>query len=102
MKKYKVLSISLLSIMLVMSCSDILDVRDPNLPVVNSINNENNITSLGIGVYAAGYRGSKYGGFQGTFVTDVHAFHEIMGDVIGVEAANLYVNQVGMPDWVKL
>jgi hypothetical protein len=102
MKKIKFLSIGLLSTMLILSCSDLLDVKNPNQPTASAVTNENNITSLGLGIYAAGFRGNKYGGFQGTYVTDVHAFHEIMGDVIGIEAANLYVNQVGMPDWVKL
>jgi hypothetical protein len=101
MKKFKVLSI-LLSALLIVSCADQLDVRNPNQPTSDAINTENNITSVGLGIYAAGFRGVKYGGFQGTFVTDVYAFHEIMGDVIGIEAANLYVNQIGMPDWVQL
>ncbi len=101
MKRIKVLLI-IASLSTVMSCKDMLQVGDPNAPTTDAITNENNITSLASGVYYSGYRGSKYGGFQGTFVTDVHAFHEIMGDVIGIEAANLYVNQVGMPDWVKL
>jgi starch-binding outer membrane protein, SusD/RagB family len=35
-------------------------------------------------------------------MNDVVAYHEIMGDVIGVEAANVYINQLGMPDWVTL
>ena len=102
MKKIKILSIFLLCLMLTISCSDKLDVKNPNQPTIDAITNENNITSLALGFYAAGYRGVKYGGFQGTFVTDVHAFHEIMGDVIGIEAANLYVNQVGMPDVVTM
>jgi hypothetical protein len=102
MKKFKVILILIVSSMLVTSCSDQLDVKNPNQPTTDAITSENNITSLGLGIYASGFRGVKYGGFQGTFVTDVLAFHEIMGDVIGIEAANLYVNQIGMPDWVML
>ncbi len=101
MKKFKALSFLICTIIMV-SCSDQLDVKNPNQPTTDAITTENNITSLGLGIYASGFRGVKYGGFQGTFVTDVFAFHEIMGDVIGIEAANLYVNQIGMPDWVKL
>ncbi|HRI78226.1 MAG TPA: hypothetical protein PLR06_01720 [Cyclobacteriaceae bacterium] len=102
MKKFKISTIALITLILVFSCKDQLDVKNPNQPTAGSINTENNITALGLGVYASGFRGLKYGGFQGTFATDVMSFHEIMGDVIGVEAANLYINQLGMPDWVKL
>ena len=101
MKKFKVLSILIIVTILATSCKDQLDVRNPNQPLSTDINTEGNIVSVGLGIYASGFRGVKYGGFQGTFVTDVFAFHEIMGDVIGIEAANLYVNQIGMPDWVK-
>ncbi len=87
---------------LAISCKDQLDVKNPNQPAATSINSENNITSLGLGVYASGFRNLKYGGYQGTFVTDVFSFHEIMGDVIGCEAANVYINQLGMPDVVTL
>ena len=102
MKKIKVLSILLITAVFVISCKDQLDVKNPNQPVSSSINTENNIAALGLGIYAAGFRGLKYGGFQGQFANDVLSYHEIMGDVIGVEAANVYINQLGMPDVVTL
>jgi starch-binding outer membrane protein, SusD/RagB family len=102
MKKFKVTAIICLSAVLILSCQDQLDVKNPNQPTANSINTESNIISLGLGVYVNGFRAIKYGGFQGTFLNDVWAWHEAMGDVIGVEAANVYVNQIGMPDWVRL
>src|SRR5258706_517465 len=101
MKKFKVFSILIMAVF-VFSCKDQLDVKNPNQPTANSINTENNITNLGIGIYASGFRGLKYGGFQGQFANDVLSYHEIMGDVIGVEAANVYINQLGMPDVVTL
>jgi hypothetical protein len=102
MKKFKVFTLLTTVIALVFSCKDQLDVRNPNQPVSSAINSENNITALGLGVYASGFRGLKYGGFQGQFANDVLSYHEIMGDVIGVEAANVYINQLGMPDDVIL
>lgn len=101
MKKFKVL-LFLLPTVFVFSCKDQLDVKNPNQPVSTAITTENNITALGLGVYASGFRGLKYGGFQGQFANDVLSYHEIMGDVIGVEAANVYINQLGMPDDVTL
>src|SRR5260221_9521713 len=102
MKKFKVLSIFLITAVFVISCKDQLDVKNPNQPTSNSLNSENNITALGLGIYTGGFRGLKYGGFQGQFANDVLSYHEIMGDVIGVEAANVYINQLGMPDVVTL
>jgi starch-binding outer membrane protein, SusD/RagB family len=102
MKKFKVTAIICLSAVLILSCQDQLDVKNPNQPTTSSINSETNIISLGLGVYVNGFRQIKYGGFQGTFLNDVWAWHETMGDVIGVEAANVYVNQIGLPNWVRL
>jgi hypothetical protein len=102
MKKLKAISIFLIFMTLATSCADQLDVKNPNSPVANSINTEANIVAVGLGVYVSGFRNLKYGGFQGQYANDVLSYHEIMGDVIGVEAANVYINQLGMPDWVKL
>jgi starch-binding outer membrane protein, SusD/RagB family len=97
MKKFKKLFISLASIIAFVSCQDQLTVKT-NTPLATQINSEGNIISEGLGIYATGFRGLKYGGYQGTFLGDVWALHEIMGDAIGCEAANIYINQVGMPD----
>lgn len=102
MKKLKILTLIIPIVLLVFSCKDQLDVKNPNQPVSSAVTSENNITALGLGIYAAGFRGVKYGGFQGQFANDVLSYHEIMGDVIGVEAANVYINQLGMPDDVTL
>ena len=80
------------------ACSDQLDVKNPNQPTAAAINSENNIVALSLGIYADGFRGLKFGGFQGQFLNDVIAYHEGMGDLIGVEAANVYINQLIMPD----
>src|SRR5436190_14449205 len=102
MKKLRAISIFLIFMFVAISCADQLDVKNPNSPIADSINTEGNIVAVGLGVYASGFRGLKYGGFQGQYANDVLSYHEIMGDVIGVEAANVYINQLGMPDWVKL
>ncbi|MCE2994143.1 MAG: RagB/SusD family nutrient uptake outer membrane protein [Cyclobacteriaceae bacterium] len=97
--RHKILII--FALILFASCADQLDVRNPNQPTAD-VNSENNILALSQGIYADGFRGLKYGGFQGTFLNDVLAYHEGMGDVIGCEAANVYINQLIMPDEVTL
>src|SRR5436190_10326586 len=102
MKKLRAISIFLIFMFVAISCADQLDVKNPNSPIADSINTEGNIVAVGLGVYVSGFRNLKYGGFQGQYANDVLSYHEIMGDAIGVEAANVYINQLGMPDWVKL
>lgn len=94
--------IFLITLVLITSCADQLDVKNPNQPTASAVNSENNIVALSLGIYADGFRGLKFGGFQGTFLSDVVAYHEGMGDLIGCEAANVYINQLIMPDNVTL
>ena len=102
MNKYRLQYGILLSCMFVFSCADQLDVKNPNQPTASNIKTENDIISLGLGTYYSGWTGNKFGGFAGTFLTDVISYHSGMGDEIGVEAANVYINQLVMPDWVQL
>ena len=96
MKKNTLFTLILLAV--AFSCSDQLDVKNPNQPTAAAINSENNILALSLGMYADAFRGLKFGGFQGQFLNDVLAYHEGMGDMIGCEAANVYINQLIMPD----
>jgi starch-binding outer membrane protein, SusD/RagB family len=102
MNKYKIQISMLLGCMIIFSCANQLDVKNPNLPTASTIKSENDILSLGLGAYFSGWTGNKYAGFVGTFLTDVISYHSGMGDEIGVEAANVYINQLVMPDWVQL
>lgn len=88
------------------SCNDQLDVKNPNQPTVSSANTETGIINLAQG--AAYINGSKeiktdlYDGVQGYFWSGAIGYHELMGDVVGEEAANQFGNQVGAPDYVIL
>jgi starch-binding outer membrane protein, SusD/RagB family len=86
------------------SCKDDLDVIDPNRPTLAVANSERGLTSLAKGaVYVNGFYDLKYfDGVPGRFWTGAVGFHEIMGDIVGEEAANLYGNQIGCPDNVIL
>jgi hypothetical protein len=94
------LSLSVLSI----ACKKQLDVKNPNQPNPETIKTEFGITAYGKGgVYTNGFRFLKYGdGVNGEFLAGVWGFHEMMGDVIGMEAANIYANQLAAPDKVTL
>ncbi len=87
------------------ACKKQLDVKNPNQPGPEAAKTETGLLSFAQGLtYLNGFDYAKYGdGVLGsTFFTGVLAIHEMMGDVVGMEAANVYGNQIGCPDWVKL
>ena len=100
-KKYILMSCTIFSLA---SCQDQLDIKNPNLPTPSSASTESGIISLGLGgIYANGFRDLKYyDGVNGRFWAGAIGFHEIMADVVGMEAANQFANQIGCPDVVTL
>jgi hypothetical protein len=84
------------------SCKKQLDVKNPNEPTPDASTTEGGILSLAQGgVYINGFKNLKYGdGVFGLFWSGAMGFHEMLGDVIGVEAANAFCNQIGTPDKV--
>ena len=83
-----------------------LDIKNPNQPTPASASTESGIISLSQGsVYINGFRGldPKFNdGVFGFFWSGAIGFHELMGDDIGVEAANAFLNQIACPDAVTL
>jgi hypothetical protein len=88
------------------SCKKELDVVNPNQPTPESAATENGILALGQGgVYISGFRGldGKFNdGVPGYFWSGAMGMHALMGDEIGEEAANWFMNQLGCPDEVVL
>jgi hypothetical protein len=85
------------------ACKSQLDINDPNKPSLESSATESGILALGQGIYANGFYEMKYfDGVTGRFWSSAIGFQEQMGDVIGMEAANQYMNQLGCPDKVIL
>lgn len=88
------------------ACKEQLDVKNPNQPTTASANTESGVIALAQGgVYVSGFKQYKYQPFDnvsGWFWSGAIGFHEIMGDVIGVEAANQFMNQLSSPDYVIL
>lgn len=102
MKKIKLLSMLVL-LASVLSCKDQLDVKNPNQPTTGSANSESGLINLAQGaIYVNGFLTVKYGGFYGGFFGDPFSYHEIMGDVVGVEAANQRLNEIGVANYVIL
>ncbi len=84
------------------SCKKQLDVQNDNLPAISAANTEPGLIALAAGsLYKNGFYDLKsIDGVYGRFWTGATGFHEMMGDIIGVEAANAYINQIGCPNKV--
>ena len=92
-----------ISLFCMLACKSQLDINDPNQPSPGSAANEKGIVALGQGIYVSGFYDLKYyDGVIGRFWSGAIGFHEQMGDVIGMESANEYMNQLGCPDKVTL
>lgn len=93
---------SLLSLLLIVSCSDDLAIENPNTPTPSSLDSESGILSFATGgVYLTGFKDLKYtDGVYGPFWSGATGFHELMADVIGADAANAFLNQLGCPNKV--
>jgi len=107
MKNIKIASICLLLLSgMVMSCKDQLDIQNPNQPTPATAASEAGIIGLAQGsVYKNGFTsaGNKYyDGVVGAFFNGVVGIHELMGDIVGAEAANTYMNNLSAPDLVSL
>lgn len=106
MNKLHVLSAAVLLAFMTSACKEQLDVKNPNQPTVGTAGTESGVIQLAQGgVYQNGFRevsSNLYDGVPGYFWSGAVGFHEIMGDALGAEAANMYLNQIGAPDMVTL
>jgi starch-binding outer membrane protein, SusD/RagB family len=103
MKYYIKLSCLLLVVCFgVSSCKKDLAVQNPNNPSPESVNSETGILSYASGgIYINGFKTVKYtDGVFGPFWSGATGFHELMADVIGADAANAFINQMGCPEKV--
>jgi hypothetical protein len=104
MKNNKIL-VGILGVTLSLTaCKKDLDITNVNSPTPSSAQNENGAIALAQGtVYLNGFYNLKYSdGVYGRFWAGAIGFSEIMGDVIGAEAANAFMNQIGCPNKVTL
>lgn len=100
--KNKKIIIAISFFALLFSCKKDLTIENPNSPTPASLNSETGIVSYATGgVYLSGFRSLKYAdGVFGPFWSGALGFHEMMGDVIGCDAANSFMNQIGCPEKV--
>jgi starch-binding outer membrane protein, SusD/RagB family len=113
MRINKFLVISSLFLGLFVACDkNELDVKNPNVPTPASAATEPGIQALAQGaIYRNGFllstdskdnNNKYYDGVYGHFWSGVIGFHEMLGDNIGIEAANAFLNQLACPDAVIL
>ncbi|MBI2283003.1 MAG: RagB/SusD family nutrient uptake outer membrane protein [Bacteroidetes bacterium] len=104
MKNNKIL-VGILGMALSMTaCKKDLDISNTNQPTPESAQNEAGVISLAQGsIYRNGFYDLKYSdGVYGRFWAGATGFQELMGDIIGAEAANAFMNQIGCPNKVTL
>jgi starch-binding outer membrane protein, SusD/RagB family len=107
--KNKILMTLLLIVGVFYSCSKSeLDIKNPNDQTLESLKNENGIFAFALGgvYYTMGPKGLNedyyYDGVQGPLWAGAMGYHSLLGDEVGVEAANAGLNQIACPDAVKL
>jgi len=83
-------------------CKKELASSNPNTPSPESLNSESGIITYSTGgVYINGFKTLKYtDGVFGPFWSGAAGFHELMADVVGADAANAFINQMGCPEKV--
>lgn len=91
-----------LAAVLFSSCSKDLAIENPNSPTPASLESEVGIINFSTGgVYTTGFKNLKYtDGVFGPFWSGATGFHELMGDVVGADAANAFMNALGCPQSV--
>jgi hypothetical protein len=108
MKKYKYLSIGMITLSLLgaSSCKKELQVGNPNSPTLPDAKTESGIISLALGAaYQNGFDGvdlSQLNTLGDSYFSNAIQFQELLGDDISAEAANQNINIVNLPDFVQL
>ena len=103
--KYNKMLVGILGVTLgITSCKKDLDISNTNQPTPQSAQTETGVVSLAQGsIYRNGFYDLKYSdGVFGRFWAGATGFHALMGDEIGAEAANAFMNQIGCPNKVTL
>ncbi|RCR66373.1 RagB/SusD family nutrient uptake outer membrane protein [Larkinella punicea] len=103
MKKFKIVALAFLLAGSITSCKEDLNVANPNQPSSPALKTESGLVAFGQGFYITGFRDVKfYDGVPGYFWSGAIGNHELMGDVIGTDIANVFINQIGAPDQITL
>ena len=89
---------------LTMSCKKEADLKNPNALQLEQLNTETDLISIAQGgTYINGFNGpggSSLGWLGDSYFSLGLAYHSLMGDEVGAEAANQLINQISLPDKV--
>ena len=104
MKKKIIYSLVLFTLVASIGCKKQLDISNVNQPTPATAENEAGLISLAQGsIYRNGFWDLKYNdGVYGRYWAGTMGFQELMGDIVGAEAANAFMNQIGCPNKVTL
>jgi hypothetical protein len=105
MKRLRIFYWMVLFTGVVSSCQDQLDVKNPNEPTTETLGTEKGFLKFVMGgTYINGFVDIKTTAFaDGTLGPFwANGFHDIMADNLGAEAANVFMNQIGAPESVRL
>lgn len=104
MKNKIVYSLVLFTLIAAIGCKKQLDISNVNQPTPATAENEAGLLSLAQGsIYRNGFFDLKYNdGVYGRYWAGTMGFQELMGDIVGAEAANAFMNQIGCPNKVTL
>jgi len=85
------------------SCKKQLDVLNPNAPtVLGNVNSESGIIALAQGaVYVNGFKNGDVW-LGDSYFSLPYGYSELLGDVVGADAANQLISQVNVPDYFIL
>ena len=101
--KNRILVLLSLAVM-VASCKKDLDIKNPNAVTLDQLTTESDILSIAQGgTYVNGFNGpggNSLGWLGDSYFSLGLAYHSLMGDEVGAEAANQLVNQISLPDKV--
>lgn len=100
MKLYKITFLLVYILFVFSSCKKQLDIKNTNNPTPESATTKAGIISLAQGsIYINGFYNLKYSDrFIGGFWAGATAFHEMMGDIIAMDGASVYANQLSCPN----
>jgi hypothetical protein len=105
MKRIKIYAMALALCGVVSACQDQLDVKNPNEPTTETLKTEKGFLKFAMGgIYINGFVDIKTIAFADGVLGPFWAngFLDLMADNVGAEAANVFMNQIGCPQSVKL
>src|SRR5882757_11110361 len=106
-KFMRVISIAIMALAIV-ACKNELNVGNPNAPsLVTNVVNEKGLTTLAKGVvYTNGFQNGEnvpaFTWLGDSYFSLNYGYNELLGDMLGADAANELISVINVPDYVIL